>query len=941
MEECKIYYQNVGGMKTKLEEFYVRSCTLDVQILCVTESWLNKSVKDSEIVDVNKYNIFRKDRCPETTGCSQGGGVFIAVEAEFGVKQLLLPERTVFDIVALKVRLGKINLYICGIYIPPQQTVECYENLYRIIDNVVQEARDTDRILLLGDLNLPNICKNVMGEKENLLLNMLSYHNLEQINIVQNSMGTILDLVCCRYETAVVEKQHIPILFENGYHPALLIRMKMDRIKLLRGNNNVVYNFCRGNYMQLFLDLKNVKWNECMTDTTDVNEMMGSFYKILYDKMDQSIPKIAKKKKKYPPWFTKSLITKINKKKRWLKNYRKTRCEEQKARIQELGNEISVEAVEQYKRYIHNAEQNLKSNPKDFWEFVKTKNCTKGVPDLMFHNGRSYKTGLEIVDGFAEYFESVYSRNPIHIPGKHDGYNVINYDINFDNITEEEIKTAVKKINGKSSAGLDNIPPYILKGCIDALVEPLKNIFNLACHNEAFPDALKRGKVCPIFKKGKAEMIENYRPVTLLSVFAKVLESVLERRIQQGTRHYCSDLQHGFTRGKTTSTNLAVFTQFVADHLEAQSQVDCLYLDFRKAFDRVDHSVLLRKLCEFGLSLKAVKFIASYLSVRENVVYCKGFESRSYIAASGIPQGSNLGPLLFKLFVDNLTRVCKWSKMLLFADDCKIYTSVSSVSDCQQLQGDLENVSKWCQDNRLELNIEKCACVIYSRKKVSINYEYKLENVRVLRCESIKDLGVTFDNKLTFNEHVQIICKKAYQLLGFVIRNTKNFTELQAIKCVYSSIVVPTLTYCDIIWSPIYYVHSNNIERVQKKFSRYLYFKEFGQYPDYDVRYINLCKFFNLINLYNIRKINAVLFLFKLLNNTIDCELLNQIPFFTPIRGNRHRFLFYIPNSRTKAFDQCPIVNMCNNFNTVCDYVDPFVMKIDEVKRTLKEIYSR
>ena len=246
--------------------------------------------------------------------------------------------------------------------------------------------------------------------------------------------------------------------------------------------------------------------------------------------------------------------------------------------------------------------------------------------------------------------------------------------------------------------------------------------------------------------------------------------------------------------------------------MDNRGQIDVVYTDFSKAFDRVDHKLLIDKLSHIGFSNSLLNFFISYLNNRLQYVYYNSYRSNTYLATSGVPQGSNLGPLLFIIFINDLCNNLDCQK-LLFADDLKIFSEINKIDDCIDLQQQIHKIELWCISNKLEMNVSKCKVVTYTRKATQTEFLYTFNNTVLSRGQTTKDLGILFDSKLDFVEHVNVITNSALRLLGFIIRNCKQFSNTQALKTLYFSLVRSKIEYGAIIWNPIYNVHSQSLKR--------------------------------------------------------------------------------------------------------------------------------
>ena len=213
------------------------------------------------------------------------------------------------------------------------------------------------------------------------------------------------------------------------------------------------------------------------------------------------------------------------------------------------------------------------------------------------------------------------------------------------------------------------------------------------------------------------------------------------------------------------------------------NQLDAIYLDFRNVFNLIKHNILLLKLKQYNFPISIIGWHENYLFDRNSDVQIKGTKSRKYIAPSGVSQGSHLGPLLFLLFINDLPHIIEFSNILLFADDIKLYLEFSNVQDCLKMQSDLYKLMNWCKANLLFLNFKKCLTISFSRSANHIVFNYLLKiNTSCSRVDSIKDLGVIFDSKLTFNEQLDYVISRTNRIWGLVFRNTKSFKNPESIK---------------------------------------------------------------------------------------------------------------------------------------------------------------
>ncbi|CAF4921640.1 unnamed protein product [Pieris macdunnoughi] len=279
---------------------------------------------------------------------------------------------------------------------------------------------------------------------------------------------------------------------------------------------------------------------------------------------------------------------------------------------------------------------------------------------------------------------------------------------------------------------------------------------------------------------------------------------------------------------------------YVVPSVDSGVQVDAAYFDFQKAFDMVDNDILLAKLATVGCTPKLIKFFADHMRDRKQYVEYAGYKSEPYYTRSGVSQGSNLGPLLFIIMINDLPGVVRDATCLLFADDLKLLIAIREEGDCERFQLDIDRVDEWSKKNKLFFNTSKCSIITFSRMKKPINFNYTLNNTVLKRMDTVRDLGVNLDAELTFRNHIQNVCKKAYRSLGFVLRRVGGFTSITAISTLYNALVRSQLESNAIIWAPHEAKYSLMLERIQNKFTRFLYLRLYGVYPFYPLMYPTL-----------------------------------------------------------------------------------------------------
>lgn len=925
-----IYYQNVRGLNTKTVDFFNAVSVSDFDVIAITETWLDCHISNRELF-FDTYDTFRSDRKFHQLGLSRGGGALLAIRSKLKASNIELGDvfdgQPSVDIVATKIVFHGMSLIICCIYVPPNFTVTQYGHLFDALCSI-QGMHDAD-IFIIGDFNITaysqqysllNPCGAVLA-----LRDFLNLFQLDQCNFIQNGHDRILDLVISNLECPV-EAAVDPLLEEDIHHPALVIHLPTSNFAspsdVPDTLNPYRWNFKKGNLVLLYEMLAQVDWSELL-ECSDVNAATDWLYDRLQQLFDLTIPRTRTQRTLYPPWFNGSIIHNIRMKKKLWKKYKRSREDIDLVQYKRVRSSLKSEIRSAHSQYMSHLEQNISVDPSNFWKYLSSRRCLPGISGT-FDIGDGSTSDLQLIaDAFAQHFQNSYIQSNLD-------HNICsNTDPNRDDLlidvfSEEEVLASLRKLRGKLTAGPDQIPSFLLKDCGLVLAKPLTIIFNLCLRTGIFPVKWRLSKLCPVFKKGNKALVSNYRPVTIICNFSKVFERLLFDRIDSFFRMQLVASQHGFVKGRSTVTNLFCVTQFISQSLDDKVQCDVIYTDFSKAFDQLDHGILLSKLRQCGFSPSLIDLFRSYLTGREQFVLLHGHKSRTVSVTSGVPQGSVLGPLLFNIFINDITAdLDPGIQSLLYADDLKLYTRVSSYIDCEFLQNNLDKVVTWCRNNRLSLNVGKCHVMTFSLLQNTTEFPYSINGDILTRPQTIRDLGVIFDHKLSFIEHISHTVSSAYKSLGFIMRNSRNFNRAETLVLLFNTFVRSRLEYAAVIWEPCYEIHISYIESIQRRFLKFLTFKSEGVYPCIGFPHGVLLRQHNFQSLQVRRQYMLLVFLHGLFNQKIDCSaILQMLQYNTPRPASRNALFFYLPTPRTNKLKFSPLYRLCDSYNKVCHRID-------------------
>jgi hypothetical protein len=395
-------------------------------------------------------------------------------------------------------------------------------------------------------------------------------------------------------------------------------------------------------------------------------------------------------------------------------------------------------------------------------------------------------------------------------------------------ISMNKVIKKLDNINENKSVGPDNIHPKILKELKSRLSFPVQNIFVKSLGEGIVPLNWKCANIKPLHKKGSRMKVDNYRPVSLTSVFGKILESIIKDDLMVflDSNKLISDKQHGFMPGRSCLTQLLDALSNWLESADEYKSTDVIYLDFQKAFDSVPHVRLLNKLRAYGVGGSLLKWIESFLTGRKQRVVLNHKHSSWENVTSGVPQGSVLGPLLFVLYINDLPDAIS-SEILLFADDSKIYRRINNIGlhDCIILQKDVHKLQDWGDLWQQKFNLNKCCSLRLFNYHPDMNFTYNMRGLvdefELNMIEREKDLGIVISRDLKFDDHINQIVKTANSRLG-IIRRSFSYFENHSFKIMYCALVRSILEYNGPVFSPGLWRQVELMEAVQRRATKML-----------------------------------------------------------------------------------------------------------------------
>ena len=544
-------------------------------------------------------------------------------------------------------------------------------------------------------------------------------------------------------------------------------------------------------------------------------------------------------KLKEKPWINSKIQKMMRIRDKILLKLKKKPTDDNLNLYKKFRNRVSNVIKESKSRYFHNYFSSNSQNMKQLWSGIKSiishkSSTSSSINKIQDKDGNVTIDSSKISNIFNDFFVNVADEITKTIPKTPKSpldylSNRTSNSLFLTPVTFIEVYDLIKVLNPSKSVGPNSIPIKLLK-IIGPSVSPiLALLVNQSFQTGIFPDKLKIAKVITLFKKGNPELPSNYRPISLLPIFSKIFEKLMYRRLYRFLEIHdvLFSLQFGFQENHSIDHALVSLTETVKNTLDNKRFGCGIFIDLQKAFDTVNHKILLSKLEHYGVRGCALEWFRSYLSDRKQYVSVNGSNSNLLSIACGVPQGSVLGPLLFLIYINDLPSSSKKLNFYLFADDTNIYCESSDLSNLIKIVNrELRSVKKWLDANKLSLNIDKTNYIIFHSSSSSVPSDavVKIGKKHIKRVKFVKFLGLLLDEHLSWKYHLSELSKKLARTCGIFFR-IRNLLPLDVLLCLYNALFLSFLQYGLIVWGGTYASYIEPIFKLQKKAVRAISFQ--------------------------------------------------------------------------------------------------------------------
>ena len=816
-----------------------------IPFIALTETWLKSYIKDAQL-HIPDYVVSRSDRNKRV-----GGGVALYSHQNIPVSGYATFDDGICQV--LFSRFDTLKTCVAVVYRPPNTPAASFSSVIDFLNCEINDVSDeTYQLHLTGDFNFPCVdwesCSTTSGGSSDdrssaeSLFRFMSDHLLNQYVLSSTRGSNVLDLFFTNNDRLVTNVSSLStdlsdhnlvdiMISSNPLGPDQLHSPQLE----FDQNSFRSIDFHNANFDEVRQRLKDVDW-DMLRELCTSEEFPVLFTYTLYQICQASIPQ-----KKVGTGKPKALNALRRRKKRLNARYNAILEHGNAEHAKNIQNKLALVCYEMKEAINKNldmkelrAVQKIKSNPKFFYSYAKSKSNVKSNINMLFNSREEVVTGKEdMANILQDQFNSVFSDpdsphvkspdfEPPSISKPFEDYEV--------DVTNADIISAISDIKSDSACGPDGVPAVLLKNCADELCEPIKLIWSESFHTGIVPEFYKQSYVTPLYKKGDRARALNYRPVSLTSHVIKVYERVLRKIMVaylEDNNILCHN-QHGFRSGRSCLTQMLSHFDDVLLGLTNNKDTDAIYLDYAKAFDKVDHRLLLAKLHRYGFSSQMISWVKSFLTNRPQNVVLDGQHSYSAAILSGVPQGTVLGPILFILFINDMDKCVKHSSVRFFADDTRVSKHISSEADTAQLQEDLNNIIEWSTNNNMMLHEDKFDLMVHLHRPRFELYQlpfvceqmtYTVSTGDILYpVQELKDLGVIVSSDLSWRKHINAIVSRAKAVAAWVFSVFKTRDTLTMLT-LYKSVVRSHLEYCCILWNPSSLTDIQLLESVQRTFT--------------------------------------------------------------------------------------------------------------------------
>ena len=838
----KIASLNIVSLVKHIDDLRVYTSDQRLDILSINETRLDSSIKDEE-VELSGYKIIRRDRN------RFGGGVALYVRNSINVNFRSDLSTDKLEAISIEIIKPKSKPFIItAAYRPPSADDTFFDELTKIIETADSEDKE---IILMGDLNC-NLQTDKPDHNTKQLNSICEIYQLQQLinhpTRITETSSTLIDVIITNMPSRIVTSGVIHIGISD--HSLIYAVRKFSIPSKNKPKYLTSRQFKNFKAEKFRSELKNVPWDAILTNTNDPNELWGKWKEVFLSIANNHAPiKTRRVRNKDSPWLSsqirKLIIERDVLKKQAIKTGNTEHWKLYKSHRNKTNNSIKTGKSEYYKHQIIDNSNNPKAVWKTINQIMSRKTTDHTISEIVI-NDKTITDPKLVSQTMNTHFATVGPKlaDNLQDPDKaYDSYiKSSDSSFYFTPIKPNTVLKLLTSLSTNKATGPDSISCRLAKEAAPFIADSLCLIFNRSINSGIFPSEWKIAKVFPVYKGEERSNPNNYRPISVISVIAKIFEKIISDQLYNylTINELINESQSGFRSKHSTQTALLSATNDWYRNIDDNLLNLVIFIDLKKAFDTVDHAILLQKLEFYGVKGLALSWFKSYLTDRQQKCYINGNQSESCHLTHGVPQGSTLGPLLFLLYINDLPDCLQHSSARMYADDTNLTITTKTVTKASETANeDLENVKQWLLANKLSLNLTKTEYMIiasnYKLDNLGTNQTIYIDRIPVKRVYSTKALGMQIDDKLTWSKHVEHMAKKISSALGG-LRRARPYVPLDTLISIYHALIQPLFDYCDVVYDNINKGLNERLQKLQNRAARII------TRSNYDVRSVDILK---------------------------------------------------------------------------------------------------
>ena len=858
--DLKLLYLNISSIKQNLDKLTNLLAVTKYlpDIIALTETKITTTVNQEYYPNLPNYTFINT---PSVINCG-GAGMFIKNTLNFTSRNDLNQSKDkIFETIWVDVFTGKNKTNKCTIGCIYRHGSTDLVTFNNYLDTVFAELSKTPtKFYICGDFNLDTLKRKECPKIANFIDNMISHNTTMLINKptrfpIGNQSGSpsILDHIYTNAENYVTNLGLL--LTDITDHLPIFLVIQSSLIHKVSGKDLLTRDYNKVDPVEFNSLIEEIN-PYINANTPSIDEKFDKFQKHLVLCIDKLIPlrKLTKREIsfKVKPWISKGLQKSIIYKNKLyakiIKNNRHDLKPEYNIKKKILEKLLTI-AKRNYFTYKINCN---KDNPKSLWKIInditnRKKQKQNNINCIKLGNGTSITDHKNIANELNKYFVNIGPKlarriNPTQKNYRHYLKKLQPNSFFIDPTDPMEIQSLIHNFSTHKAAGPDQISIKAIKLGALSISVILSNLINQAFQTGIFPKSLKEARITPIFKGGDSELTNNYRPISIISVISKLFEKLISKRLIKYLNKYniINDNQFGFRPSHSTTHAITNINEYILNNIESNKHIISIFLDLSKAFDCVNHTILLDKLYQCGIRGTSYRLFQSYLSGRVQYTTIKDCKSDAQLIKCGVPQGSILGPLLFLIYINDLCEASDF-KVSLYADDtCLLMSHKNLHTLVQCCNNELVKIDNWFRANELTANIVKASkfMVTYGKRNhTDSNIQIKMGDLYLERVNQIKYLGVTLDDQFTWKAHIQYVRKKLSSSCG-ILSKLRHYIDVETLKKVYFALFQSHLQYAIICWGSANKSDIQPLKIIQNRAMRYLY--KASRYTRLDFIYLNL-----------------------------------------------------------------------------------------------------